>query len=77
MDISLLKQQESGTKIPEPISTSNESSTVVKMGEVVTVPVIDHTAMEIVDTRNNEHYMLLINAKATLRMIEKEIRVGL
>lgn len=75
MDVSLLSNkdyQENLQKLPE---KEGEESKVEKMGEVAKFSVVDQSTMEVVDMRNNEHYMLLVDAQATLQSIESQLKV--
>lgn len=63
----------------EPLDSSMGSNPidyhVEKINSTTHLGAIDQIAMEIVDTANNEHYMLLVSADATLQTIEPQLRV--
>lgn len=58
-----------------PVAEELNTSHVEKIGEIANFGVMDQATMEIVDTATNEHYMLLVDATATLQTIEPQIRV--
>lgn len=58
-----------------PAAAELNTSHVEKIGEISNFGVMDQAAMEIVDTATNEHYMLLVDATATLQTVEPQIRV--
>ena len=58
------------------ISTPMEPR-IEKVASIKSLGVQNQIAIEIVDTTNNEHYMLLVNSDATLQTIEPQIRVFL
>ena len=61
-------------------SCNSEISTPVeprieKVASIKSLGAQNQVAIEIVDTTNNEHYMMLVNSDATLQSIEPQIRV--
>ena len=48
---------------------------VEKMGEVASFSLTDKMTMEVINMSNNEHYMLVVDAEATVKTIEPELRV--
>ena len=49
---------------------------VEKMGEVASFSLTDKMTMEVINMSNNEHYMLVVDAEATVKTIEPELRVA-
>ena len=77
MDVSLLSNKDYQDDPKELTEKLGEEGKVEKMGEVAKFSVMDQSTMEVVDMRNNEHYMLLVDAQATLRSIEPQLKVEL
>ena len=48
---------------------------VEKMGEVASFSLTDKMTMEVINMSNNEHYMLVVDAEATVKTIEPQLRV--
>lgn len=48
---------------------------VEKISDFSTLGTMDEAMMEIVDTTNNNHYMLMANANSALKDIEPQVRV--
>lgn len=48
---------------------------VEKISDFSTLGTMDEAMMEIVDTTNNNHYMLMVNANSALKDIEPQVRV--
>ena len=69
-------QEEGVGVLPVPLAVDElNTSHIEKLGEISNFGVMDQAAMEIVDTATNEHYMLLVDATATLQTVEPQIRV--
>ena len=49
---------------------------IEKMGEVASFSMTDKMTMEVINMSNNEHYMLVVDAEATVTTIEPELRVS-
>ena len=49
---------------------------IEKMGEVASFSMMDKMTMEVINMSNNEHYMLVVDAEATVTTIEPELRVS-
>ena len=77
MDVSLLNSKDYQENLQVMPDKHGEEGKVEKMGEVAKFPVMDQSTMEVVDMRNNEHYMLLVDAQATLQSIEPQLKVSI
>lgn len=77
MDVSLLSNKDYEEDPKKLSEKQGEEGKVEKMGEVAKFSVMDQSTMEVVDMRNNEHYMLLVDAQATLQSIEPQLKVEL
>ena len=76
MEISLLDPPAEFSSIQRVAPMSFQEGKVEKIGELASLGTMDETTMEIVDTTNNNHYMLMVNAASMLKDILPQIRVG-
>ena len=75
MEISLLDPPEVIQPMERNASESLLEGKVEKISDLSTLGTMDEALMEIVDTTNNNHYMLMVNANSALRDIEPQVCV--